>query len=383
MPTKDEILRAPSFINTIVAVLLEWCFRPVRARRPDAGRIINRCPIAATFSPSRDSAHRERAANSMSGAAGIGVVVVSHNSADDLGACLGALTGADDIDSVVVVDNASSDGSRDVVLGLKDPRIKLVAEEINTGFAGGCNRGFRELGDRHDVLAFLNPDVEVSPTGLSKCAGEIRSDERLAGLAPRLMRSDGLTVDSVGQVLNGLTLEVKDRGYGAELSPELMTGQRVLAPCGALAVFRQTALEEVADDHGPWAQHFFCFWEDLEIGWRLVNRGWEIHAFPDAVATHGRGAGAIEGSGPLRWRRPPELEACILSNRWMTLLRHLHTLDLAPRLPLLLGWDSALVALGGLQRPALIGHLRRRWPMVVREWKQRRRYSRRRLHELL
>ena len=125
-------------------------------------------------------------------------------------------------------------------------------------------------------------------------------------------------------------------------------------------MFRRSALESVAEDHGPWAQHFFCFWEDLELGWRLVNRGWRIHTVPEAVATHRRGGGAAAGSGPLRWRRPPELEACILTNRWMTLIRHLHPLDLAPRLPVLLLWDPG--SGGGGRRG---GRLRRAYAPAV------------------
>jgi hypothetical protein len=66
----------------------------------------------------------------------------------------------------------------------------------------------------------------------------------------------------------------------------------------------------------------------------------------------------------------------------MTLIRHLHPLDLLPRLPLLLLWDPGLVAAGAARRPALLGHLRRRWPMVMREWRMRGRIRRRRLHEL-
>ena len=157
----------------------------------------------------------------------------------------------------------------------------------------------------------------------------------------------------------------------------------VLAACGALAVFRRSALQAVADESGPWAQHYFCFWEDLELGWRLSNSGWRIESCPQAVATHRRGAGAASGSGPLRWRRSPELEACILTNRWMTLIRHLHPLDLLLRLPLLLIWDPGLVAAGMIRRPSLLGHLRRRWPMVTREWRNRSRHRRRRLHELV
>jgi cellulose synthase/poly-beta-1,6-N-acetylglucosamine synthase-like glycosyltransferase len=197
------------------------------------------------------------------------------------------------------------------------------------------------------------------------------------------MRVDGEAVDSVGQVLKRWNLEVLDRGHDQSPGPELMRRSPVLAACGALAVFRRQALASVADEHGPWAQHFFCFWEDLELGWRLHNAGWRVESCPQAVATHRRGAGAAAGRGPLRWRRPPALEACVLSNRWMTLIRHLHPLDLLTRLPLLLLWDPALVAAGAVRRPSLLGHLRRRWPMVMREWRNRSRYRRRRLHELV
>jgi GT2 family glycosyltransferase len=312
----------------------------------------------------------------------IGAVVVSHNSANDLPACLEALCGAVALGRVVVVDNASQDQSRELVRGFDDPRIQLVVEEVNSGFAGGCNRGFRELGSDFEYLAFLNPDVVVSSNCLQQAVDALAEDPGLGGVAPLLMRSDGETVDTVGQVLRPWTLEVSDRGYGEPLTSELKRTADVLAACGALAVFREQALASVADVHGPWAQDYFCFWEDLELGWRLVNSGWRIRSCPDAVAIHRRGAGAASGAGPLRWRRPPELEACILANRWTTLIRHLHPLDLVRYLPLLLLWDSGLVVAGAVRRPSLVGHLRRRWPMVMHEWRNRSQDRRRRLHEL-
>lgn len=312
----------------------------------------------------------------------IGAVVVSHNSANDLPACLEALCGAVALGRVVVVDNASQDQSRKLVRGFDDPRIQLVVEEVNSGFAGGCNRGFRELGSDFEYLAFLNPDVVVSSNCLQQAVDTLAGDPGLGGVAPLLMRSDGETVDTVGQVLRPWTLEVSDRGYGEPLTSELKRTADVLAACGALAVFREQALASVADAHGPWAQDYFCFWEDLELGWRLVNSGWRIRSCPDAVAIHRRGAGAASGAGPLRWRRPPELEACILANRWTTLIRHLHPLDLARCLPLLLLRDPSLVVAGAVRRPSLVGHLRRRWSMVMHEWRNRSRNRRRRLHEL-
>jgi GT2 family glycosyltransferase len=312
----------------------------------------------------------------------IGAVVVSHDSDDDLPACLEALQGAAGIGRVVVVDNASRDQSRELVRNFDDRRFSLVVEKINSGYSGGCNRGFRELGSDFEYLAFLNPDVILASDCLQRAVEVLARDAGLAGVAPLLMRSDGETVDTVGQVLKPWTLEVSDRGYGEQLTAELKRTTEVLASCGALAVFRQKALASVADAHGPWAQDYFCFWEDLELGWRLVNSGWRIQSCPDAVATHRRGAGAASGDGPLRWRRTPELEACILSNRWATLIRHLHPLDLVWRLPLLLIWDPGLVVAGAVRRPSLVGHLRRRWPMVMDAWRNRSRDRRRRLHEL-
>jgi GT2 family glycosyltransferase len=310
-----------------------------------------------------------------------GVVVVSHQSADDLPACLDALLAAVGIDRVVVVDNASTDGSADIVRRADSPRVTLLALDHNTGFAGGCNRGFAELGDV-DVVVTCNPDVVVEPGCLARATAVLGEEPSLGAVAPRLMRADGRIVDSVGQVLARGRLEVRDRGYGRPLDDTLFEPVDVLAPCGALGAFRRSALEDVAGPDGPWEERFFCFWEDLELGWRLVRGGWRVRTVPDAVATHRRGAGADEGNGPLRWRRPPHLEACVVTNRWMTLLRHLHGVDLVTRLPLLLAWDLGVVGAGILRRPSLARHVARRWPLVIEEWRRRRPAPRPRLVEL-
>lgn len=310
----------------------------------------------------------------------VGAVVVSHDSAADLPACLDALRRATGVAEIVVVDNASRDSSPGIVRSFADPRIRLLGLDVNTGFAGGCNRGFAALSPACGWVAFVNPDVTVAPDCLSLATAV--DDPAVAGVAPRLMRPDGVTVDSVGQVLDRRTLEVRDRGYGQPLSDAVLEPRQVLAACGALAVYRRSALEAVREDSGPWAEHFFCFWEDLELGWRLTNRGFRVLAAPHAVAVHGRGAGAGPGRGPLRWRRPPQLEACVLSNRWMTLARHLHSADLARRLPVLLAWDLGMIVLSAARRPRLLPHLRRRLPLVYRELGRREHLPRKRLSEL-
>jgi GT2 family glycosyltransferase len=308
--------------------------------------------------------------------------VVSHDSERDLPRCLEALLEDRYLSSVVVVDNRSADGSVAAARRFSDSRLSVLEEGTNKGFAGGCNSGFAAVPRDVRYVAFMNPDVVVEPGCLAICAEVIETRPEVGGAAPRLMRPDRTTVDSVGQVLRPYTLEVRDRGYGQPLAEDLLRPRQVLSACGALAVYRRAALDEIAEDQGPWAEHFFCFWEDLELGWRLTNRGWAVVTIPDAVATHGRGAGARQGSGRLRWRRPPELEACVLTNRWMTLIRHLHRLDAVRRLPLILMWDVAVLAASVVRRPRLVGHLRRRLPLVYRELRRRERFPRRRLSEL-
>jgi len=308
-------------------------------------------------------------------------VVVSHDSRGELGECLEALLAQEPPVHVIVVDNASSDGSAELVRQRFGDRVLLVEPGYNSGFAGGCNLGLAAAQDA-PIVAFMNPDVIVESGCLAEASACLTRHPGAGAVAPLLLRPDRTTVDSAGQCLSRWVLEVRDRGYGEPLGPAFEEERRVLAACGALGVYRREALEAVALDGEAWAGTYFCFWEDLELGWRLNNTGFEVWTCPRAVAIHGRGAGAAPGKGPLRWRRPVHLEACILTNRWMTMARHLHGLDLVARAPLTLAWDLMMTGAGILRRPALLGHLLRREPLVWREWRRRWSLPRRRLREL-
>jgi GT2 family glycosyltransferase len=310
----------------------------------------------------------------------VGAIMVLHNSAEDVDGAVAAL--GDPTVFLVVVDNASADGSADRIDDRSRPGLQLVELDRNTGFAGGCNRGYASLPDEVRYVASMNPDVRPAPDCLARCVAVMEADPTVGAVAPLLTRADEVTGDSAGQVLKRGTLEVRDLGYGEPLSDHPLRPREVLAGCGALTVYRREALEAVAEEHGPWAEHYFCFWEDLELGWRLVNAGWKVVFEPTARAEHRRGAGAAEGRGPLRWRRPVHLEACILTNRWMTLIRHLHGADLAWRWSILLAWDLLALGLGTLRRPRLLVQVWRRLPLVWREVRRRPTRCRRRLAEL-
>ncbi len=292
------------------------------------------------------------------------------------------MTAARSVREVIIVDNDSTDASVAVAQEFAGERTRVVCSDSNTGFAGGCNRGFALVADDAELIAFMNPDVRVEQDCFPSCAAVFRADPQCGCVAPLLLRPDGRTVDSAGQLVRRWSLEVHDRGYGEPMQAAWEEPREVVAACGALAVFRRRALEALGEEGGPWAEHFFCFWEDLEIGWRLNNAGWRVVYEPEARAVHGRGAGAAPGAGPLRWRRPPHLEACIVTNRWMTLLRHLHPLDLVSRAPLLLLRDLALIGAGVVRRPSLARHVLARLPLVMGELRRRGAHRRARLRDI-
>ncbi len=310
-----------------------------------------------------------------------GAVVVNHNSGGDLEACLAALLAQEPSVEVVVVDCASTDPSR--ALAVSPPAgVRAVALEENLGFAGGCNRGFAALDPACEVVGFFNPDCFPAPGYFRVCREVLARYPRVGGVAGRLLRPGGETLDSCGQTLTPLLLRVRDRGYGRPAAGAFLVAERVLSACGAAAVFRRRALEEVAVEGRVFPEEFFAFWEDVDLGWRLGNAGWQVRYEPAAVAVHRRGGTAGPGGGRLIFRRPPELAACVILNRWGTLVRNAHWADLAWRLPLLLAADLGLAAAVAVRQPGLLAALVRGAPRLRQAARQRRRLGQRRLKEL-
>ncbi len=309
-------------------------------------------------------------------------VVVNHNGGDDLPRCLAALAAQTVPVDVVLVDCHSTDGSR--ALAEAPPHgVRGVALADNRGYAGGCAAGLAAVAADVEAIGFFNPDCFPAPGLFARCLAVLAAAPALGGVAPRLVRPGGDTLDSCGQVLSPVLLRVRDRGYGEPAPGAFLDAVDVLAACGAAMVYRRTALAAVAVDGAVFPAEFFAFWEDLDLGWRMANAGWRVRYEPSAVAVHRRGATAAPGRGPLTLRRPPQLAACIVVNRWATLLRNLHPVDFLARLPVLLPADVAMVALVVTLRPRALPALLRELPRLRLAWRQRRGLGpRRRLAEL-
>jgi GT2 family glycosyltransferase len=116
----------------------------------------------------------------------IAVVVVSHNTRDLLEACLRSLLD-ERPSAVVVVDNASTDGSVDAILG--HPDVVLRSNAVNVGYGAAANQGVAACVEPYVVL--LNADTWVRPGALAALGAELDEHERAAVVAPRLVNGDG------------------------------------------------------------------------------------------------------------------------------------------------------------------------------------------------
>lgn len=202
------------------------------------------------------------------------MIIVNFNGGHDLLLCLGALDTQFPIHEVLVVDNASVDGSIEVAAE-RFPHATILRSEENLGFAGGAN-----LGARHavgDVLIFLNPDTIVGPGCIDRLAAELMFHPGVAG---PLIITDGLEQCERGATIDLMGLP---RGLTEDRPPLYVHG------C-CLATSR-----ECFDSVGGFDERYFLFAEDVEYSWQALRHGYEVRVVEEAAARHRGGAVAIGG----------------------------------------------------------------------------------------
>ena len=237
------------------------------------------------------------------------VGIVSWNTAPLLDRCLAALPAAlDGIDAtVVVVDNASSDGSAKVAA--RRPHVQVAANPENIGYARAMNQALA-TGDA-DVLVALNPDTVPTPGSLAMLARRVLAQDGVGLLVPRLLNPDGTLQHSVyrfpsprqaaavlltpRRVLRG---RVGARWWAEGCAPHDRATDVDWAT-GAVHVIRAAALEGEA----PYDERWFMYVEDVDLCWRLASRGWRRRLEPDVQVMHVGNASGAQAWGDARTDR--------------------------------------------------------------------------------
>ncbi|MGA9164509.1 MAG: glycosyltransferase family 2 protein [Thiobacillus sp.] len=207
------------------------------------------------------------------------VIIVNWNGGDLLRRCLSDLLRQTVPPArILVMDNDSSDGSAERVAGLPGVTMRMLGG--NLGFAAGNNRAFAECDT--EFVALLNPDAFPEPDWLEKLLAAARAYPDVAAFGSRQMAEevDGV-VDGLGDVyhLSGL---VWRRGHGRSLEPSDLVPCEIFSPCAGAALYRRAALAEV----GGFDEDFFCYVEDVDLGFRLRLAGYRSLYVPDAVVHH-------------------------------------------------------------------------------------------------
>jgi GT2 family glycosyltransferase len=212
----------------------------------------------------------------------VAVLIVNWNGGDLLRRCLEALEQQRrHPDGIVVVDNNSSDDSlRRAERALRG--VHLIRLPSNVGFACANNIAAREARG-FDLLALLNPDAYAQPEWLDTLvqAAE-RADPSVASFASQML------IESARDHLDGAgdSYHVSGRawrnGHRCRRDEWPAVDAEVFAPCAAAALYRRHAFEEV----GGFDERYFCYFEDVDLGFRLRLAGYRAMYIHSAIVHH-------------------------------------------------------------------------------------------------
>jgi hypothetical protein len=263
------------------------------------------------------------------------IVVITYQSERFLDALCASLAAHTDPNQVclVVVDNASSDGTRAALPRLLAgwPHHALIELPHNRGFAGGCNAGMAEARRRGAELALLlNPDTEVTPGWLPPLIAALDADPRVAAAQPLLLLHGTDRLNTAGNVLHFCGF-----GYCGHLGQPVaalgpLNGVRpVTYATGAALLLRLSACAEIGD----FDELLFLYHEDCDLQIRLRQHGWQCVLVPGARVYHKYAADFS-----------PRKYYWLERNRWLVLLKTWPADLILLSAPVLAGVELAVLA---------------------------------------
>lgn len=222
----------------------------------------------------------------------VSVTIVTFNSARYIARCLDAvLRQAYRPLEVVVVDNASLDGTRLVLAEYAD-RIRVVQNERNVGFARGQNQAIEA--STGDWVLTLNPDALLMPGFIKRLVDAAQVDDRIGSVCGKLLRIGPdfaplktPELDSAGIYFTP-NFRHFDRGWHQTDDGQFDQTEYVFGASGAAALYRREMIADVSHPDGFFDPDFFAYREDADVSWRAQLLGWRCLFTPHAVAYHVR-----------------------------------------------------------------------------------------------
>jgi N-acetylglucosaminyl-diphospho-decaprenol L-rhamnosyltransferase len=297
------------------------------------------------------------------------VVVVNWNTVDLLDDCLRSIVdyspaGLDT--EIIVVDNASSDGSV-AHLATRWPAVRVIANDENVGFCRANNQAIRV--SEAPFLLLVNTDARLTPGSADAMLAHLQDDQRAAVVGPRLVYGDGsfqrwtagqsFSLRSCGSFFLGLDrLSARHPALaGMYLAHDTDQPFKPGWVSSAVMLLRRQALDEI----GLLDESIFVYMDDVDLCQRATDAGWNVWYAADTTAVHFMGASTVRNTGQAS---PEALRAL---NRWYE-RRHGRRSARAMRALETVGFGAraGICALKGLMQPdeALRNRRRTHWTRV-------------------
>ena len=211
----------------------------------------------------------------------VSVIIVNWNGEQFLNQCLSALMNQTvRPHEIILVDNASSDGSVDIVRRFSC--VRLIAFDQNTGFARGSNLAIKEASAESEWIALINSDAFAEPHWLEKLIAATQHNPEFDVFASKLLNARNTSLlDGAGDAYH-VSGKVWRLGKDVPALEAADSECEVFSPCAAAALYRKEAFV----DANGFDEDYFCYVEDVDLGFRLRLLGYRCLFVPDAVVYH-------------------------------------------------------------------------------------------------
>jgi len=252
----------------------------------------------------------------------VSVTIVTYNSGRFIKRCLeSVLSQRYRLKEVIVIDNASNDGTIDILEQFED-RCQIHYNEENAGFAAAQNQAIRLAGG--DWVLTLNPDVLLLPNFIQALLDAGQFDSKIGAVCGKLLTMtahfeipERPVVDSTGIYFNPM-LRHLDRGSQEVDNGHYLQYEYVFGATAAAALYRRAMIEDISLDGEFFDSDFFVYREDADVAWRAQLMGWKCLYVPYARGYHVRKV--LPGN---RRALPADINMHSVKNRFLMRLKNI------------------------------------------------------------
>jgi GT2 family glycosyltransferase len=226
----------------------------------------------------------------LSGAPAVSILIVAYESAAHLPGLMDALDAQTFQDfEIILIDNASTAPPDEAVVARARARGAHVANPTNAGFAAANNQGARQAAGTW--LALLNPDATPAPDWLERLMAATRAHPGVEAFgSTQILAEDAALLDGAGDVYHAAGIPY--RGGHRRPPPPVLRDGEPFTPCAAAALWRADRFRAL----GGFEEDFFCYCEDVDLGFRHRLAGGRALQVADARVTHVGGASSGRAS---------------------------------------------------------------------------------------